>query len=76
MPWALLPFCWWSEYLRGVAIAWRMRTAPTESLRSHGPIFQIRTPLLSLHVSNPRKLRVESPQCAANERKLYLASGS
>ncbi len=72
----LSPLYWWSEYLRGVATAWRVRTAPSESLRSHGPTPRIRTPLLSLCVEKPRMPRVESQKFAEDERKLYLVSGS
>lgn len=49
-PWQLA-YCWWSDYLHGVATSWAVRVASPESLRSHGPMPSTRTPLLSLHVS-------------------------
>lgn len=76
MYWSLVPYFWWSHYLAGLATASLVANAPLESLRSHGPTPRIRTPLLSLHVSNPRMPRSESRQSAQDERRLYLASGN
>lgn len=72
MYWSLVPYYWWSHYLAGLATASLVATAPLESLRSHGPMYRIRTPLLKLHVSNPRMPKAESPNCVESARKLFL----
>ncbi len=70
----LLPLYWWSEYLSGVAMSWAVRMAPPESLRSHGPMPVIRTPLLRLCVETlkPNPHAGQRKPCEMKGGRLHL----